>query len=234
MLYISKKSSVKGMFEGDSVVLGPSVIGEGSLIGVGVIVGYPSYKKVKELIVKGKAKLESYDEISEGSRIESNCIVRSGSIIYERTVLGKGVQTGHNVMIRENCVVGDGSIVGSHSVLDGNVKVGRNVSIQTGNYLPPGTVVGDGVFLGPFVVITNDRYPASRRLLGVEIEDNAVVGANSTLISGVKIGKNSVVAAGAVVTRDVEPGKVVAGVPARVIMSREEYEEKKGEYERKI
>ena len=232
MLYISKKSSVRGMLEGDSVVLGPSTIGEGSLIGVGVIVGYPSYKKVKELMAGGKVGLESYDEVSEGSKIGSNCVIRSCSVIYERTVLGTGVQTGHNVMIREDCVIGDGSVIGSHSVLDGNVKVGRNVSIQTGNYLPPKTVVGDGVFLGPFVVITNDRYPASRRLLGVEIEDNAVIGANSTLISGVRIGKNSVVAAGAVVTRDVEPGKVVAGVPARVIMDREEYEKKKEEYER--
>lgn len=231
MLYISKKSSMRGMLEGDSIILGSSVIEEGSLIGVGVIIGYPSYRKVKKLIAEGKISLESYDEVSEGSKIDESCVIRSSSVIYERAILGRGVQTGHNVMIRENCVIGDGSVVGSHSVLDGNVKVGRNVSIQTGNYLSPGTVVGDGVFLGPFVVITNDRYPASRRLLGVEIEDNAVIGANSTLISGVKIGRNSVVAAGAVVTRDVEPEKVVAGVPARVIMSREEYEMKKKEYE---
>lgn len=232
MPYISKKSSMRGLLEGDCVVLGPSVIGEGSIVGTGVIIGYPSYRKVRELMASRRIGLNYYDEVSEGSRVGSSCVIRSGSVIYERAVLGDRVQTGHNVMIREDCVVGDGSVVGSHSVLDGSVRVGRNVSIQTGNYLPPGTIVGDGVFLGPFVVITNDRYPASRRLLGVEIEDNAVIGANSTLISGVKIGRNSVVAAGAVVTRDVEPGAVVAGVPARVIMDREEYEKRKERYER--
>jgi acetyltransferase-like isoleucine patch superfamily enzyme len=115
--------------------------------------------------------------------------------------------------------------------VDGRVKIGREVSIQSGVYIPPMSEVGDRVFLAPFVVITNDKYPPSRRLLGVKIENDAVIGANSVLVSGVRIGEGAVVASGAVVTRDVPPRKVVMGVPARVVGTREEYDEKKREYE---
>lgn len=51
----------------------------------------------------------------------------------------------------------------------------------------------------------------------IEICDNVFIGANATILSGVKIGPNAIVAAGAVVTKDVQPGSVVGGVPARVI-----------------
>ena len=44
-----------------------------------------------------------------------------------------------------------------------------------------------------------------------------LVGANAVVLEGVTVGKGSVVAAGAVVVRDVPPGVVVAGVPAKVI-----------------
>ena len=45
------------------------------------------------------------------------------------------------------------------------------------------------------------------------------IGANSTILYGVRIGPNAIVAAGSVVTKDVPPGSVVGGVPAKVIGS---------------
>jgi acetyltransferase-like isoleucine patch superfamily enzyme len=47
------------------------------------------------------------------------------------------------------------------------------------------------------------------------------VGANAVILGGVTIGDGAVIAAGAVVTKDVEPGAVVAGVPARVLRKRQ-------------
>lgn len=51
----------------------------------------------------------------------------------------------------------------------------------------------------------------------VEIKDNVFIGWNVIIMPGVTIGPNAVVAAGAVVTKDVSPGTVVGGVPARPI-----------------
>jgi len=55
----------------------------------------------------------------------------------------------------------------------------------------------------------------------VVIEDHVWIGMRAIILPGVRIGRGAVVAVGAVVTRDVEPLTVVAGVPARVIGSRD-------------
>jgi acetyltransferase-like isoleucine patch superfamily enzyme len=47
------------------------------------------------------------------------------------------------------------------------------------------------------------------------IEDGASIGSNATILCGVRIGRGALIGAGAVVTRDVLPGAVVAGNPAR-------------------
>ncbi len=60
----------------------------------------------------------------------------------------------------------------------------------------------------------------------IVIGDNCYIGAGAIILPGVSIGSNCLVAAGAVVTKDVPSGKVVAGNPARVISSIDEYHEK--------
>src|SRR5438034_1358523 len=52
---------------------------------------------------------------------------------------------------------------------------------------------------------------------GAEVEDDASVGANATILCGITIGRYAMVAAGAVVTKDVPAHAIVAGLPARVI-----------------
>ena len=58
--------------------------------------------------------------------------------------------------------------------------------------------------------------------------DNVFIGCNSTILGNVKIGPNALIAAGSVVTRDVKENTVVAGNPARVIGTFDEYVEKRG------
>ena len=66
----------------------------------------------------------------------------------------------------------------------------------------------------------------------IEVMDNVFIGCNSTILSNVRIGPNAVVAAGSVVTKDVPPNSVVAGVPAQVIGTFDDYVQKRLETNR--
>ena len=60
----------------------------------------------------------------------------------------------------------------------------------------------------------------------IHIGRRTFLGCNSIIMPGVTIGERCVVAAGSVVTKDIPDGHVVAGVPARILMTTEEYARK--------
>jgi acetyltransferase-like isoleucine patch superfamily enzyme len=221
-------------------VYGLTKIGTRSYIDDSVTIGYPTRDKIVKLMERlediGVAKEGTelhlmLDRVSSGSSIGDNCIIRRGTVIYEGVSIGNGCETGHNVLIRENVNIGNRCKIGSYTILDGYVTIGNDTVIQSAVYIPPKVLIGSRVFIAPRVVFTNDRYPPSRRIVETVVEDDVIIGANSTIIAGIKIGKGSVIAAGSVVTRSVEPYAVVAGVPAKPVMKRDEYDKKKMEYE---
>jgi acetyltransferase-like isoleucine patch superfamily enzyme len=83
------------------------------------------------------------------------------------------------------------------------------------------------VFIGPNSTILNDRFPYSNHVTPPIICDNVIIGGGAVILPKIEIGKNSVIAAGSVVTKDVPPGIVTLGMPARKTMTRKEYETKK-------
>lgn len=106
-----------------------------------------------------------------------------------------------------------------------NLKIGKQVFINSNVMFTDlgGIELEDKVLVGPNVTILSVNHPLDpekRRgveLKSVRIEENAWLGANSTILPGVTVGKSAVVAAGAVVSKDVPAYTVVAGVPAKVI-----------------
>lgn len=79
-------------------------------------------------------------------------------------------------------------------------------------------VIGENTIIGYNVtILCHEFLPHEYRLGRVEIGSWVLIGANATILPGVRIGDGAIVGAGAVVTRDVPPGAVVAGVPARPI-----------------
>ena len=234
--------------EGFNAILGPSKIGHNCLIGLGSVIGYPSRPKLLNFIKKkGKSRLDEtfnifeLDEISEGTTIGNNCVIRGRAWIYEKTVLGSGIETGHNVMIRECVTVGNKTKIGTNTVIDGSISaedgrivIGDDVNIQSNVYIAAPVIIKNKVFIGPHVTFTNDRYPQSTLRSQIVVENGAIIGANSTLIAGITIGSNSMVAAASVVTKDVPEGWVVRGNPAQKHISIEEYNKKRAHHEKRL
>src|SRR5206468_7477686 len=149
------------------------------------------------------------------------------NFVSETAKLGKNVKIWHFSYIGNNTEIGDNVSIGSLVHIDYDVKIGENTRIEGSVYIPPLTRVRKNVFIGPCVTFTNDPYPMSPKMVGVTVEDGAIIGGRAVFKAGVSVGKNSVVAMGAVVTKDVPPNVVVMGHPATIRYSREEYETKR-------
>lgn len=142
------------------------------------------------------------------------------NFIDSTATLGAGTRVWHfavvlaDVSIGAHCSVGSGSEIGRGSTVGDYTRIGQGV------FLPPSSTVGKGVFIGPHVVACDDKWPkVGNSEYNAEppiIEDGASVGAGAVLLPGVRIGAGALVGAGAVVTRDVPPGTVLRGEPARV------------------
>lgn len=123
--------------------------------------------------------------------------------------------------------IGDNTKIGSLAHVDYNVMIGKDCKIEGLAYIAPLSRIGNNVFIGPSAVLTNDPYPMSDKMIGITVEDGAIICAGAIVKAGVTIGRNSVVAMGAVVTKDIPPNVVVVGVPAKIVYSRSDYEQKR-------
>ena len=129
------------------------------------------------------------------------CRVMRGAYLcsyVSRAVPGEGIRLG------PRCWVGVGGVLASGQ---GGLTLGEGVLIGPGATL----VTGDHDFSRHDLASIDQDYVGSPIVVG----DNVWIGAGATVVGGVTIGDRAVIAAGAVVTRDVAPGQVVGGVPAR-------------------
>jgi acetyltransferase-like isoleucine patch superfamily enzyme len=142
--------------------------------------------------------------------------------------IGKNVKIWHFAYVGDKTIIGDNVMIGSLAHIDYNVIIGNNTRIEGSVYIPPLTVIAPGA------TFTNDPYPMSPKMIGVTVEDGAIIAARAVIKPGVTIGRNAVVGMGAVVTKDVPSETVVIGNPARVKYTRKEYDEKKTNWEEPV
>jgi bifunctional UDP-N-acetylglucosamine pyrophosphorylase / glucosamine-1-phosphate N-acetyltransferase len=163
----------------------------------------------------------------EGStEIGSRCVIRSGSRLVNAKV-------GDDVEIRDNCLItdseiGSGATIGpmahlrGHAVIgeDGRIgnfvevkksKLGRGTKASHLTYLGDATV-GEDTNIGAGTITCN--YDGVRKH-ETHIGDRVKIGSDTMLVAPVTVGNEAATGAGSVVTRDVEPGTVVVGVPAK-------------------
>jgi acetyltransferase-like isoleucine patch superfamily enzyme len=144
-----------------------------------------------------------------GISIDDDTLVMHGAVLHVynfRDLPNAGITVG------KRCIVGELSVIRGQG----------------------GVTIGNDVLIAPHVqilavdhVVKSARAPIMNQGLltkGIVIEDGVWLGAGVVVTDGVRIGRNAVVGAGAVVTRDIPPGTVAVGVPARVVRALEDCE----------
>jgi carbonic anhydrase/acetyltransferase-like protein (isoleucine patch superfamily) len=141
-------------------------------------------------------------------RIHNTVFVAAGACIYGDVEIGAGSSIWFNAVIR-----GD----------EGKIIVGRNTNIQDNAVLHSDLMVsveiGDNVTIGHGAIVR-----------GARIEDNVMVGMNSTVMTNSVIGENSIVGANSFIAYNkiYPPRSLIMGAPARLV--RELREEELGAY----
>src|ERR687896_1365880 len=161
------------------------------------------------------------------TRIGSDCVIGPSTDLHD-TVVADGARVEHSV--GRGAEVGEGATVGPYAflrpgtVLGPEAKVGaycevKNTRVGRGSKVPHLSYVGDTEIgeeanLGAGTITANyDGVNKSRTRIG----DGVFTGVNTNLIAPVTIGEGAYLGAGSVINKDIPPGKLAVGMPARVI-----------------
>jgi len=127
------------------------------------------------------------------------------------------------------CSVGDNTRLGAFVEIQKGAAIGKNCKISSHTFICEGVTVQDNVFIGHNVTFINDKYPRATRADGslqteedwsvvpTLVESGASIGSSVSVLCGVTIGTGAMVGAGSVVTKDIPPGEIWAGNPARFV-----------------
>ena len=176
--------------------------------------------------------------LAEDVVIEPNVILRGSTSVGEGTTIGSGSQVVDSTIgagclvwasVVEESVVEDGARVGPFSHLRPGSHVGRDAEV--GNFAElKNTVLGRGVkqhhmsYLGDAELGEGTNVGAGtitanfdgRRKHRTTIGERVFLGVDTMLRAPITVGDDAKTGAGAVVTRDVPPGKLAVGMPARM------------------
>ena len=112
-------------------------------------------------------------------------------------------------IVSTDATLGKGCIVRHNAVISAQAHLGDNAVVSDGAYVGHDSIVGENVYLAPGVNLNGC----------VSIGDNTFVGTGAVVLPHVKIGRECTIGAAACVNKDIGDNIVVAGVPARPLVS---------------
>ena len=144
---------------------------------------------------------------------------RRNSAIPLADILNLQARIEPGAIIRGHVSIGKNAVIMMGAVINIGAEIGENTMIDMNCVIGARGIIGRNVHVGAGTVIAGVLEPPS--IDPVVIEDDVFIGANAVVLEGVKVGKGAVIAAGSVVTKDVPPNTVVAGMPAKVIKTKD-------------
>jgi len=166
------------------------------------------------VILRGRTSIGEGSVIGPGTHIIDSTIgrnVRVWASVIESSTVEDEASVGPYSHLRPGSVVGRGAEVGNYAELK-NTRLGAGSKQHHMSYLGDAEV-GEGVNVGAGTITAN--YDGTRKHR-TTIGDGAFIGVDTMIVAPREIGEGAKTGAGAVVTKDVPPGKLAVGVPARI------------------
>lgn len=155
--------------------------------------------------------IEMADKLAANAKVvyKTSKVNKNGS---EALSIGQGTQLAniHNIRIGKSSYINGGYIIAgknSKIIIGSNCLISYNVHIRTDMH----------IYMDKNINIVDQGHTEKDIIIGNDVW----IGFGAQIMPGVKIGDGAVIAAGSIVSKDVPNYAVVAGVPARIIKSRE-------------
>ena len=193
------------------VILSGTVIGDDVVVADNTVLGKRPFKSS----MSATTSEADFDPLVIGDGVK----IGAGCVLYCGCTIGKNCFFGDMASVREDIYIGEKTVIGKSVTVENKCSIGSFVKIETGAYITAISVVEDYCFIAPMVTFSNDNYlgrteERKKHFKGPILRRGARIGANATILPGKVLGEDCLVAAGSVVTKDVDPGVIVAGVPA--------------------
>lgn len=208
------------MIHSTAIVSEKATIGDNVKIGAYTII-YDNVEISNNTIIEAFCEIGVSNHLSNGEKlyIGANSHIRSHSIFYEGSVFLDSLVTGHRVTVREKTKAGENLQIGTLCDVQGHCEIGDFVRFHSNVHIGQQSKIGNYVWIFPYVVLTNDPHPPSNILLGVTVEDYAVIATMSVILPGATISNGCLIGAHSSIKGQTEANMIYAGSPAKRICS---------------
>ena len=168
--------------------------------------------------VQGKTRVAAGTEIGPNSLIRDTILGRDCRVVasmLEEAWVGDEVTIGPFAHVRPGARIEDRVELGNYAEVKAST-VGAGSRVHHFSYLGDATVGRDANIGAGTITCNYDGTTKHRTVVG----DGAFIGSDTMLVAPVTVGEGAKTGAGSVVRRDVKPGQLVVGVPARPVPGR--------------